>query len=90
MVTRDEPKRRANLRKHGFDFADVEGVFAGVTVTHEDDRLAYGEQRWVTLGLLREIVVSMVHAERGADIHMISMPKATRRERESYFESIAN
>jgi uncharacterized DUF497 family protein len=90
MVTWDAPKRRANLRKHGFDFADTEEVFAGVTLTYEDDRLAYGEQRWVTLGLLREIVVSMVHTEQGDDIHMISMRKATRRERKIYFENIAN
>jgi hypothetical protein len=25
--------------------------FAGVTYTYEDDRLAYGEQRFITLGL---------------------------------------
>jgi uncharacterized DUF497 family protein len=49
MVTWGEPKRRANLRKHGFDFVDADDVFAGETVTYEDDRLAYGEQRWITL-----------------------------------------
>ena len=90
MVTWDEPKRRANLRKHGFDFGDTAEMFDGVTYTYEDDRLAYGEQRFVTLGLLREVVVSIVHTEDGHDIHVISMRKATRRERKIYFESIAN
>lgn len=90
MITWDEAKRRANLRKHGFDFVDAEEVFPGVTYTYEDDRLAYGERRFVTLGLLREIVVSIVHTEDGDHIHMISMRKATKREREIYFESIAN
>lgn len=47
-----EPKRQANLNKHGVDFVNVERVFAGPTFTFEDDREAYGEQRWVTLGLL--------------------------------------
>ena len=47
-----EPKRQANLKKHGMDFADAERVFAGPTFTFEDDREDYGEQRWVTLGLL--------------------------------------
>ena len=78
------------LQKHGFDFADAEQVFEGVTYTFEDDRLAYREQRFVTLGLLREIVVSIVHTEEGDHIHIISMRKATKREREIYFESIAN
>jgi len=90
VITWDEPKRRRNLKKHGFDFVDAEQVFEGVTYTYEDDRLAYAEQRFVTLGLLREIVVSIVHTEEGEHIHIISMRKATRRERKIYFESIAN
>jgi hypothetical protein len=90
VITWDEPKRRTNLRKHGFDVVDAEEVFDGVTYTYEDDRLAYGEQRFVTLGLLREVVVSVVHTEDGDDIHIISMRKATKRERGIYFESIAN
>ena len=44
----------------------------------------------MTLGLLRDVVVSVVHTEDGDDIHVISMRKATKREREIYFESIAN
>jgi len=90
VIAWDEAKRRANLRRHGFDFVDAEKVFAGVTYTYKDDRLAYGERRFVTLGLLREIVVSIVHTEDGDHIHVISMRKATKREREIYFESIAN
>ena len=90
MVTWDESKRRRNLKKHGLDFADAEKVFKGVTYTYEDDRLAYGEQRFITLGLLREIVVSIVHTEENDHIHIISMRKATKREREIYFESVTN
>lgn len=90
MITWDEEKRRANLRKHGFDFVDAEEAFAGGTYTYEDDRMAYGEQRFVTLGLLRGVAVSIVHTEEGDHIHVISMRKATKRERKIYFESIAN
>ena len=90
MITWGEPKRRRNLRKHGFDFVDAAEVFEGLTYTYEDDRLRYDEQRFVSLGLLREIVVSIVHTEEGDHIHVISMRKATKREREIYFQSIAN
>jgi len=90
VITWDEPKRRRNLRKHGFDFDEADQVFEGVTYTYEDDRVAYAERRFVTLGLLREIVVSVVHAEEGEHIHVISMRKATKRERKIYFESVAN
>ena len=90
MITWDEPKRRRNLKKHGFDLIDAEQVFEGATYTYEDDRLAYAEQRLLTLGLLREIVVSIVHTEEGEHTHIISMRRATKRERKIYFESIAN
>ncbi len=90
MITWEERKRRTNLKKHGLDFIDAEEVFEGVTYTYEDDRFHYGEQRFVTLGLLRGNVVSLVHTEEGDRIHVISMRKVTRREREIYFQSIAN
>jgi len=44
----------------------------------------------VTLGLLRELLVSIVHTEAGNHIHIISMRKATKREREIYSQNIAN
>ena len=89
VITWDQRKRRLNLKKHGLDFVDAGGVFLGLTYTYEDDRFSYGERRFVTLGLLRDNVVSLVHTEEGDHIHVISMRKATKREREIYFQSIA-
>ena len=57
----DEGKREANLRKHGIDFVGVEAVFDGLTVTMEDDRWDYGEQRFVTFDVLEGRVVAVVH-----------------------------
>jgi uncharacterized DUF497 family protein len=47
----------------------------------------YGEQRWVTFGLLREEVVVLVHAERGDDDHYISFRRAEPYETRYYFET---
>jgi uncharacterized DUF497 family protein len=77
---RDESKRRSNLRCHGLDFRDVGRVFAELTFTYEDDRFAYVEQRFITLGFLGQVVVSIVHTESPALIRMISFRRATRRE----------
>jgi uncharacterized DUF497 family protein len=52
IFTWDEPKRQANLAKHGLDFADAEKVFAGPMVLFEDNRADYGEQRMIGVGLL--------------------------------------
>jgi len=57
---------------------DAEKVFAGLTYTYEDDRFGYGERRFVTLGLLAGIPVSVVHTEEDDHIHLISFRKATR------------
>ncbi len=48
----DESKRISNLRKHSIDFLDVPPVFNGAILTIEDDRFDYGEERFVTFGLL--------------------------------------
>ena len=87
-VTWDEAKRTENLRKHGLDFVDAESVFAGYTVTLEDDRFDYGEQRFITFGVLEGRVVAVVHTEQDDDVRIILMRKATRREEQSYFSTI--
>ena len=83
-----ERKRRLNLARHGLDFVDAPVVFAGLTFTYEDDRFRYREQRFVTLGLLAGVPVSMVHTETAHEIRIISFRKATRGETRIYFESI--
>jgi len=90
VIDWDQRKRQANLKKHGFDFVDANEIFDGVTFTYEDDRISYGEQRLVTLGSLRGTVVSIVHTEQDDHIRVISMRKATKREREIYFQTISN
>ena len=80
-----EAKRRKNLNAHGLDFVDAEVVFAGPTFTYEDDRFPYGEQRFVTLGLLAGIPVSIAHTETEHEIRVISFRKATSREAAIFF-----
>lgn len=89
MFVWDNAKRQENLRKHGIDFADAKQIFLGLTFTVEDDREAYGEQRFLTLGLLDDQVVSVMHTERGAGIRIISIRKATKHEARFYFSQIA-
>jgi uncharacterized protein len=87
----DERKRRGNLRKHGFDFTDCAVVFDGPTVTRRDDRHEYGEARYQTLGLLKGHLVSLVHTEEdGGVVRVISLRKATRREKAIYCEAVQN
>jgi uncharacterized DUF497 family protein len=90
QCTWDEAKRRTNLRKHGLDFVDAPTVFTGPTFTFEDDRFAYGEQRFITLGLLRGRVVVIAHTEYADEVHIISMREGTKREQTTYFRSLTD
>ena len=87
MFTYDEAKRLRNLEVHGFDFTGVEVVFAGNTVTREDQRAAYGEPRLQTLGLWRNVVVFVVHTPRDDDDHIISIRKADKHEQRAYWKN---
>ena len=82
----DAAKARANVRKHGVDFADAVGVFDDpLALTAGDFYLA--EERFVSLGLDvlgRVLVVNWTW--RGKEIRIISSRRATLRERRRYQE----
>lgn len=88
LFTWSERKRAVNIKQHGLDFVDAARAFEGATFTFEDDRFAYGEQRFETLGLLAGIPVSIVHTETDHEIRIISFRKATRREAELYYRQV--
>jgi uncharacterized DUF497 family protein len=86
----DEAKRTSNLINHGIDFVGIEQVFEGEAVTILDDRFDYGEERFVTFGLLDGRVVAIAHTESDEVIRIISVRKATKNEESSYFKEIAD
>ena len=86
----DEDKRLSNIEKHGLDFIGVEAVFAGETVTILDNRFDYGEERFVTFGLLDGRAVTIAHTETETMIRIISVRKATTNEEINYFREVKN
>lgn len=87
--TYDSNKRAANLKKHGYDFVDAPQVIeSDRTVTFEDRRFEYDDQRFITLGVLRGNVVVIVTAETDEEIRVLSMRKAERYEEEIYYGNL--
>lgn len=85
----DPGKRASNRAKHGLDFEDAQTVIeSGRTVTFEDNRFDYGEQRFLTLGLLRGRVAVVVTAETDDEVRVISMRWATSHEQDIYFANL--
>lgn len=84
----DLKKRKANLKKHGYDFEDAQQVIeSGRTVTFEDRRFDYDE-RFITLGMLRGGVVVIATGETDEIIRIISMRKAERNEEKIYYDKL--
>ena len=84
----EDTKRKSNIKKHGIDFINAPMIFTGYTLTIEDDRYDYGEERFVTFGILDGRVVVVVHTETEDSIRIISIRKATKYEEKAYFSQI--
>ena len=78
----DEPKRFANIAKHGLDFADLDESFfdsALVVPSRNDPR------RWIGIGVNIRGVTVVVFARLGREgVSIISMRAASRKERALY------
>jgi len=83
----DPAKRKLNLRKHAIDLANCEALFDEPMLTREDDRIAYGEQRLISLGWLKNRVVVLVWTDREDEPHLISCREAETHEQEAYFSA---
>ena len=80
----DPAKRDWTLVERGVDFARCDEIFAGETLTREDDRADYGEQRFITVGWLDGRLLVVVWTPRDGHERIISMRKANDREQRDY------
>jgi uncharacterized DUF497 family protein len=80
----DPEKRKETLKHRKLDFARCSEVFAGPTLTTTDPRDYEGETRMMTVGFLDAVLVVVVWTERDDHRRIISMRKATPRERKCY------
>lgn len=86
-----KPRTRPTSNKHGIDFNDVPDLFQHPMLVLRDDRVDYGEERWISLGWIKALVGVVVYTERRGDvIRIISARKATKQEAKRYVESIEN
>lgn len=87
----DEAKNETNIRKHGIDFADVKDMFNHPMLTLLDNREDYGEERWIGVGWIQQLMGVVIYVERHEDtIRIISARKATKHEVRHYEQSIKN
>ncbi|MET0181145.1 MAG: BrnT family toxin [Novosphingobium sp.] len=79
-ISYDRRKRDRTLRERGLDFLDAEQVFADPRMELPDDRIDYGEERYITFGYLSGRPVAVVWTPRGEGRRIISMRHVHERE----------
>jgi uncharacterized protein len=72
-VTFSPGKREWTLKHRGLDFADATEIFSDRHTILSDDRIDYGEVRYVSAGYLRGRMVIVVWTPRNDARHVISM-----------------
>ena len=85
MYEWDEAKREANLKKHGYDFADADLVYENpekLTIS----TIRRGESRLQDIAIVEVhgVILTLVYVDRGYNIRIISLRKASRKERREY------
>ncbi len=80
----DENKRLQTLAQRGLDFADMPRFDWDNTLTLEDTYSDRGELRFVSIGYLFDALVVCVWCYRNEKTRIISLRKATRKERKYY------
>ena len=86
MYEWDEAKRRANLAKHGVDFADMVRFDWDSSLHIGSDVLDF-EQREAVLGMIGLKLVVVCYTQRGESTRIITLRSATKREEKLFYAS---
>jgi uncharacterized DUF497 family protein len=88
----DPIKAAGNHGKHGITFTEGATVFGDVlAVTFPDNEHSIGEHRFLTIGMSNTGNILIVsHADRGEKTRLISVRKATPKERRFYANQAHN
>ena len=83
----DEAKRQANIIKHKIDFVDAVTIYdpGKFTYTYKSNG-DYGEERYVSIGILDDKEIAVVYTTRNDKRRIISVRRARINERKLYYD----
>ena len=84
----DDVKAQSNLAKHGVSFEVSRSAFEDLfALDLLDADSGQGEIRYVIIGMVNGVLLTVVYTERGDRIRIISSRKATAHEEKEYYRS---
>ncbi len=85
----DPVKNVKNLQKHKVGFEAARLMFSSLVIVSKDSRRDYGEDRFIAIGCLGSVVLSVAFTLRGREtVRLISARKANKYERYLYHEAL--
>lgn len=78
----DPAKDATNLRAHGVSLVRAETLLQGFLVQQADVRSDYGETRIIAIGEIAGVEFTCVYTLRGESYRVISLRRASRKERD--------
>ena len=88
LIEYDSDKREKTLNDRGLDFCDAPIVWSGQHFTKIDNRIDYGEVRFITVGFIENIMVIIAWTRRDKARRIISMRKCNEREQTAYKQQL--
>ena len=87
----DEFKNSMNQAKHGVNFSYAISIFLDKNrIEWQDSRKDYGEIRYITIGIIENILYSVVYTLRKGYYRLISARGARKDERQTYQNYLKN
>ncbi len=82
----DDDKAEENLALHDVTFRKASLVFFDpISIEEIDNRIDYGEDRFIWIGMSEGQLLTVVYTQRSEAIRIISARKANRNEKEDYY-----
>ena len=93
LIEYDSDKPEKTLSDRGLDFCDAPIVWSGQHFTKIDNRIDYGEVRFITVGFIANTMVIIAWTPRSEGLNqpvrrIISMRKCNEREQTSYQQQL--
>ena len=93
LIEYDSDKREKTLSDRGLDFCDAPIVWSGQHFTKIDNRVDYGEERFITVDFIANTLVIIAWTPRSEGLNqpvrrIISMRKCNEREQTSYQQQL--
>jgi uncharacterized DUF497 family protein len=83
----DLDKDRVNRSKHGISFEEAAQIFLYPIHEMVDSKANYGETRYIAIGQNNlMLIITVVYTEREEIIRIISARRATKKEKQLYYE----